>query len=247
MKMMFDRCILPVALICLAVVPIVAIGGPDQPNRKELVDQLYPEGAFRADYRFITVTGSAAMFTDPTCQFPPDMEVGENERCIEVPDRSQQVFFNERDINSVGLPGNTFKDYVCPAFLIMVRFDMTNDGEAPNDSWLLYNIVTTIESDVLNDPDARDEAGNPLNGRLDVRWGGEMVWETLVPGAARHETRRYTRECNAGVSKQQLGYLPERVLDNLFRKPMTIHMNIDGRLRGLDYAHVIYAMRVMGN
>lgn len=233
--------------------PTLVIAQGDRPTRKQLVDELYNAESFGASFRFVGVIGAFAFF-DPTCSFPPEEEpLSPDTRCIVLSPAPEATEFDEPEISSMTIPGNTFRNVLCPVFLNIVNYQMRNDtGEPQPDGRFDFRASITIESDVLKDPAAVDPTtGQPLNGKLLIPWGRRLVSRSMSVGQREREVLQYTRACNAGVNKQSLieaNGLPPSLVDRLFRNRMTIHLNIAGTAKLVaPGSNMSLNMRLMGN
>lgn len=239
-------------LLLLVGLALPATGQDSTPNRRQLLDDVFSSEFFGATFKWYGLSPGASVFFDATCVFPPEEAPGPNDRCVVLLPAPAQTNFNERAIASTRLPGNTFKDVFCPVFLQIIDFQLRNTtGVAQPNAQLDYRASLTIESDVLKDPSAIDPvSGLPYNGKLDIAWGRRLLSRSMDVNERHREILQYTRACNAGVSKRQLvvaNGLTEELVDRLFRAPMTVHLNIAGSARLVEFGTLFLSMRIMGN
>lgn len=233
-------------IILTVIMPTTYTAAADNPNRKELLNQLFASELFGETMQWYGVTGGALVSLDPTCVFPDPP--GPNERCIVIDPAPALTSFDEREIISITFPKNTFKNVICPVFLNIVLYQLHNtSGDPQPNARFSYRRVLTIESEALRDPRAIDpDTGLPFDGKLEVFWGGDTVVRSLDAGEREFRRNGFSRVCNAGVSKAHLSDLPKDIVDRLFREQMTIHLGMFGNARWVDFAFVLVAMRIMG-
>jgi hypothetical protein len=125
---------------------------------------------------------------------------------------------------------------------------LENDGTAGNASYI-YTPRVTIVSDALNDPAALDPVtGNPMNGSFTTSMSGSSSdFFTPIPGQTKNQS--YASVAGRGFSRiyfKSIG-LPNTVIDNLFKKPMTLKFGIRVRVSGaIDFGQFFYSFRLIG-
>ena len=108
-----------------------------------------------------------------------------------------------------------------------------------------------IESDALNDPAATSPDGTLLNGRLTVALPGTRVRSFVVNDDDFHsDNDSYASVAGRGLSRAyftSIG-LPPAVINQLFRKPMTLKFGIRAQVQGpIQQAYFSYQFRLLGN
>jgi hypothetical protein len=148
----------------------------------------------------------------------------------------------------ITIPKNTISNVVYPLLNNGIAYDAINGIGGP--ASVVYTPRLTIESDALNDPAAVDSNGNPLNGSLTVSLTGSRVKNfSIIPGEFITDIDNYASVAGRGLSRvyfRSIG-LPNSVINNLFKKDMTLKFGIRARITGpIDYANFFYTFRLMG-
>ncbi|MFL6374424.1 MAG: hypothetical protein ACJ73D_07155 [Pyrinomonadaceae bacterium] len=221
-------------------------------TRKDIVDTMEDADSFGKTVNFLGVLRGGSVILDQTCVFTPEDQVQPEDRCEKILDTSALLVYDERNLGSITLPGNTFKTnmYMIPSHFINYEF-FNDTGVQVNNARFGYTPYITIESPALNDPRAVDPITNaPLAGKLDINLSAARnITRSLAIGEFVNDGFTYSRAFIAGITKPGLVGMgvPLDVSDKMFRQPMTIRMNIRGRVRHIDFAQVFYAIRIMGN
>lgn len=230
---------------------MVASGQIDHTNRKELIGSLEDPESFGKTVNFLGTLRGGSVILDPTCTFGPD-ELLPDDRCDVLAGGSGLTTFDERNLGSVILPGNTARTNVYMINTYVVDYQFFNDtGAFQNDALFSFIPYITLESAALNDPRAIDPITHlPLNGRLDIELSSRRVIDRSLSIDERiHEQLNYSRALIAGINKSGLiGMgLPSDIVDNVFKGTITIRENLRGKARHINTATVLYASRLMGN
>lgn len=148
----------------------------------------------------------------------------------------------------ITIPKNTVSNVIYPLLNNGVAYDSINGNSGP--AFVQYTPRLTIVSDAFNDPAAVDEQGNPLNGSLTVSLSGSRVRNfTVAPGDFVSDLDNYASVAGRGLSRayfRSIG-LPNSVINDLFKKEMTLKFGIRARVAGpIDYANFFYSFRLMG-
>jgi len=201
---------------------------------------------------FLGIAASGIILLDPTCD-PVDIgTLGPDDHCITVPDPSIPVpatTFN--DVARITIPGRSAGNVIYAIANHTVSFDMFNPTAAPTQGHISYVPTITIESDALKDPSLIDpNTGLPFNGSFTTGGlGTYFTNKTLASGASEFQTQSYTRANTTGLSRSffaGLG-LPDNVINDLYKKPMTIRLNVRVASRWVDSAILIFTIRFLGN
>jgi hypothetical protein len=220
----------------LAAVTAGSVGEPDSFGRNAL---------------FLGIAQSGTVVIDPTCD-PVDIgPLGPDDHCITVADPSIPVpatTFN--DVARITIPGKSAGNVIYAIANHTVSFSMFNPG-APTQGRISYVPTITIESDALKDPSLIDPTtGLPFNGSFTVGGAGAyLVNKTLASGASEFVTHSYSRANTSGLSRSffaGLG-LPDSAINELYKKPMTIRLNVRVSSRWVDSAVLVFTMRFLGN
>jgi len=208
--------------------------------------------SFGKNALFLGVAGGGTVLIDPTCD-PADIgTLGPDDHCVAVPDPAVPVpptVFN--DIARITIPGKSVSNIVYQISNHTISYDMFNSGASAAQGRMSYVPSITIESDALNDPSLIDpNTGLPFNGSFTTSGiGTYSVNQTLAPGASSFLTHSYTRANTIGLSRTffaGLG-LPSNVIDQIYKKPMTIRLNVRITSRYVDFATILFSARFLGN
>jgi len=208
--------------------------------------------SFGRNAKFFGIAASGIVLIDPTCD-PADVgPLGPDDHCITVPDPSVPVpatTFN--DVARITIPGRSADNIIYAIANHTVSFEMFNPGATPTQGRISYVPTITIESDVLNDPSLIDPTtGLPFNGSFTTGGlGTYFTNKTLASGASEFQTQSYTRANTTGLSRTFFAGvgLPANVINDLYKKPMTIRLNVRVSSRWVDSAILIFTIRFLGN
>lgn len=161
--------------------------------------------------------------------------------------------FSFNDAAHISLPGKAAKSLLCYWFSPYMTVTYTNPGTAPAVSTLRYTPTLTVENPVLADPALIDPTtGAPFGGRLATSMSAsEIVQVPLAPGMTLTERTRDSAVCIAGFLNRRMltdtfGLTSSQV-DEFFKKPTTVRLNINGSVRGVSSASLIYGLRIIGD
>lgn len=155
------------------------------------------------------------------------------------------------------IPGRTVDNVIYPLLNNSVGFD--SFSTTPTSTMPIIRPVTyfyvprvTIVSDALNDPAAIDPGtGLPMNGSFTTSLSGSVTRTFSVPtGEFLTDYRSYASVSGRGLSRayfKAIG-LPDTVINNLFKKDMTLKFGIRGRATGpIDFSQMFFTYRLVGN
>lgn len=149
----------------------------------------------------------------------------------------------------ITIPGNTVKNVIYPMLNNTVSVFSTGTTTGP--SSVVYTPRITIVSDALNDPLAINPDGTPMNGSFTTSLTGTYFRSSFVPSAGpfTSETQNYASVAGRGISRafwRTVG-LPDSVINNIYKKPMTLKFGIRFRLSNSpDEAIFFYTFRLIG-
>ena len=208
--------------------------------------------SFGKNALFLGIAQSGIVLIDPTCD-PNDIgTLGPDDHCITVADPTVAVPSTEfDDIARITIPGKSVNNIVFAISNHQLSFDLVNSSASPVQGRISYVPSVTIISDALNDPSAIDpNTGLPMSGSFTpTGLGTYSTNETLAPGASRLLNHSYSRANTLGFSRTffaGLG-LPNNVIDQLYKKPMTIKLNVRVSSRYVDFATILFTARFLGN
>lgn len=158
----------------------------------------------------------------------------------------------------ITIPANSVDNVIYPMLNNTVGFDATpslapyDNGYGPGFASIRFSPVVTIESVALNDPLAINPAdGLPMNGSYTTTLAGTRV-KGFVVGIDDFfsENDSYASVSGRGLSRTYFAALglPQSVINNLFKRPMTLKFGIRADLNGpVQQAFFSYTFRLLGN
>ncbi|KAF1714955.1 hypothetical protein CSC74_15065 [Pseudoxanthomonas yeongjuensis] len=218
---------------------------PGTPTREEVGD---PD-SFGRPLKWLGVT-QADIHLSEDCSLPEHQYEGSH---CEQTLPAQTTSFSFHDTASITLPGNAAHSLLCYWFSPYIGLAYVNPGAEPVTASLVYRPRLTIESEVLRDPSLVDPStGQPFGGRLSTAMtSGEQLNATLLGSEQRYETQRDSNVCIAGfLTRRNLveGYgLTETQAEQVFRKPMTIRLDVSGSARYIPEASLTFGLRIVGD
>ena len=197
-------------------------------------------------------TGTISFASDCTPQ-PGDPPPGPNDRCVQLNAAPGTTSFDLANIGQMYLPAKTSHNILCHWTSANGVYSLLNSTGVNANARITLSPYLRIQSSVLNDPSLIDPTtGLPFNGWLETAPGTTLSdGQTLAPGARVTERMNYSRVCIAGaISRQGLiqGYnLTNAQVDAFFKNPLTIQFGLRGSATLVDFASMIYAVRIMGD
>lgn len=197
-------------------------------------------------------TGNISLSTDCT-PVPGDPPLGPDDRCVTLNPAPAITTFNLPDIGRITLPGKSSRNILCHWLSPIVIYSLYNGTGVPANGRISLTPYLKIESEVLNDPTLLDpNTGLPYGGVLESGFAASyQSSHTLQPNE--RDTQRFSesRVCIAGtISRQGLiqgfGFSNAQV-DKFFKKPMTLRFGLRGSATLVDFANMIYGLRIMGD
>jgi hypothetical protein len=197
-------------------------------------------------------TGTISFASDCTPQ-PGDPPPGPNDRCVQLNPAPAMTTFDLPNIGQMYLPAKTSHNILCHWTSANGVYSMLNSTGVNANARFTLHPYLVVESSVLSDPLLIDPTtGLPFNGSLTTAPGTTFSdGETLAPGARKTERMSDSRVCIAGaISRQGLiqGYgLTNTQVDNFFKNPITLKFGLSGSATLVDFASLIYGVRIMGD
>lgn len=184
---------------------------------------------------------------------PGDPAPGPDDRCVTLNPAPAVTTFDLPDIGRIWLPGKSSHNILCHWTSANGAYSLFNGTGVSANGRIRLTPYLRIESTVLNDPSLIDpNTGLPFAGVLETAPGTTYSdAKTMAPNA--RDTQRFSdsRVCIAGaISRQGLidGYgLTNAQVDAFFKNPMTIKFGLRGSASLVDFASMIYGVRIMGD
>ena len=148
------------------------------------------------------------------------------------------------------IPGRTVDNVIYPLLNNSTGFDSFSTTGYPFTYFYIPKV--TIVSDALNDPAAiNPDTGLPMNGSYTTSLAGSQTRTfSTTSGEYLTDYRSYASVSGRGLSRayfKALG-LPDPVINNLFKKDMTLKFGIRGRATGpVDFSQMFFTYRLIGN
>lgn len=177
--------------------------------------------------------------------------LGTDDRCLVNAVGGASASGTFSDLGRITIPGRSADNVI----YFVLNNTISNDFQNPYANGLFVNFSfiprLTIESAALNDPAAVDpNTGQPLNGVLTVSgFGSKTFFRTIPTGESEYYDDRYSSAATRGFARSyfaDLG-LPQSVINNLYRQPMTIRLGMRVSARNIYFGQYFYAMRLTGN
>ncbi len=221
------------------------------PSLMSVTDEEVGDAAsFDKNAKFYGVVSTGVVIIDSDCSLILP-ELGPDDRCLEITDTTLLTDVTYNDIGRITFPAKSAKNIVY-AITNHNTSVFSRNGTAANSTGLFnYFPSFTLESEALNDPAAIDPAtGNPMNGSYTTGGvGSRTSQKTLAPSFVELDNLSYTRANTLGFSRrfwEQIG-LPQTVIDNIYKKPMTIKLNLRVRARFVEFGTFNYGVRFLAN
>jgi hypothetical protein len=158
----------------------------------------------------------------------------------------------------ITIPANTVDNVIYPMLNNQVGYDAfanispTGNGYGAGFAFFRFSPVVTIESSALNDPAAiNPTTGLPMNGSYTTSLAGTRVRSFLVrDDDFISDNDAYASVGGRGFSRTYFAALglPQSVINNLFKKSMTLKFGIRADVSGpVQQAFYSYTFRLLGN
>ena len=189
---------------------------------------------------------------DLSSSCPPD-DGDPTTNCVALNAASGPTSFDLDGIAHVTLPGKSANSLLCYWFSPVLSVQYANPGAASDVGMLAYSPTLTVESEVLDDPALIDPStGVPFDGKLLTAMTASEHFEVpLAPGQQQFERTRDSAVCIAGLlSKRALvdTYgLSDAQATQVFKKPITIRLNVSGTVQYMDSGSLIFGLRIVGD
>ncbi len=197
-------------------------------------------------------TGTISFAADCT-PLPGDPAPGPDDRCVTLSPAPAVTTFDLPDIARMTLPGKTSHNILCHWTSANGTYSLFNGTGISANARITLHPYLVVESSVLSNPLLIDPTtGLPFNGSLTTVPGTTYSnAQTLAPNARLTQSMADSRVCIAGaISRQGLiqGYgLTNAQVDDFFKNPITLKFGLSGSAQLVDFASLIYGVRIMGD
>jgi hypothetical protein len=196
---------------------------------------------------FITLTASCTPAPTPV---PP--ATANDDQCFNLPVAPAGMSYTANDILRINLPAKATRTIIYPALNFFMNYQLENNtGVFQPHGIFRWTALIDIESAVLTDPSIIDPAtGLPAGGKLVGQFSYSYRDDRSMQDLDRQRLREtLVRVGNAGISKAQLigQGLDPTVVDNLFKNPMTLRMNVTLTAQLVTDASLTCNMRLFGD
>ena len=206
--------------------------------------------SFNRTANFFGTATAGIVLVEPDCDPLIIGELGPDDRCLEVTDQAVTTTATFNDIGRITLPGRQADNIIYLIGNHNISSFLLNLDSSPVTGTVIYTPSVTIESVALNDPAALNPDGTPMNGSFTTTgMGTRLVSRTLSPGSFDSQAESYSRANTNGLSRtfwRAIG-LPDAVIDELFRRPMTIRLNVRVSVRRVESGFFTFSTRLLAN
>jgi hypothetical protein len=207
-------------------------------------------GSFNKNAKFFGTATAGVVVVSSSCD-PIDIgfELGPDDRCLLVTNPAVTTIGQFNDIGRIALPGKKADNIIYLIANHTTSFVFQNLTAGAVSGLASYSPSITIESEALNDPAAIDpNTGLPMNGAFTTTGlGTKSSSKTLAPTAFDLQTESYSRANTNGLSRTfwaALG-LPNNVINEIYKKPMTIRLNVTVRVRHVESGTFLFSSRLL--
>jgi len=212
--------------------------------------------SFGKNAKFLGTAASGTVYVYRSCdpQILLDelqLTLGTDDRCLAAVNGGAAASGIFTDLGRITIPGRTVDNVIYFIANNAVNNELQNNFANGLPVFFTYSPRVTIESAALNDPAAVDpNTGLPLNGSLTVGISGSKQFIRTVPaGEFESFFDQYSTAGTRGFARSyfaDLG-LPQSVINNLYRQPLTIKLGMRLSVRNIYFGQYFYTMRFMGN
>ncbi len=212
--------------------------------------------SFDKNAKFMGIAGSGAVYVYNSCDpaillADLDLVLGPDDRCLAAPNPAVTATAIFTDIARINFPAKINSNVFYMINNHTLNWQFANPIVGNTSGLMSYSPLITIESVALNDPAAIDpNTGLPMNGSYTTSGNGtKSITRFLPQGAFENYVESYTRANTTGLSRSffaALG-LPNNVINELFKKPMTIRLGARVSVRNVPFGQYFYTARFLGN
>lgn len=175
------------------------------------------------------------------------------DRCVVRAAAPAQTTFAYTDLNRITLPANSANSLLCQWWTPIIMLTFSNPTAAPITARARWSPTLTVESSVLTDPSLIDPTtGAPFGGKLQTSpASSHNETFTLAPGESRTLRDSNSRVCIGGALTRK-GLMENYGLtaskaEEIFRRQMTLRLNMTGAVAGVDQASLYFGLRFVGD
>lgn len=212
--------------------------------------------SFGKNVKFLGTAATGVVYVYHSCDpavllAETEVTLGADDRCLVNVVGGGTASATFTDLGRITIPGRSADNVIYFILNNTVSSETQNGFANGLPVFSSYIPRLTIESAALNDPSALDPTtGLPLNGVLTVSAFGARVFNKTVPTddfEFFYDT--YSSAATRGFARSyfaDLG-LPQTVINQLYRQPMTIRLGMRVAARNVSFGQYSYAMRLSGN
>lgn len=225
----------------------VSKGGGVSASAAPTPEEVGDVDSFERNVRWLGVTQAFITLTDDCTGSTPE------DNCQVLAPAPATTSFSYPDIARITLPGKAANSLLCYWFSPVLNVGWGNAGATQVIGRLVYNPTLTLENEVLDDPALIDPTtGAPFGGKLLTGMtSSERLEVPLPPATFFSERQRDSAVCIAGfISRRALvdNYgLTAAQAKEFFKKPTTVRLNVTGNARHVQFAQLVFGLRIVGD
>ncbi len=180
-----------------------------------------------------------------------DIVLGADDRCLAAPIMGQLVSGTFNDIGRITFPRNSADNVIYFLQLNQMSYDFANSNSNSVFATFAYTPSYTIESVALNDPAAiNPNTGLPMNGSFTTGISASKITgKTYQANSQEFITDRYSTSATRGFARSYFAALglPQHVINQIYKNPITIRLNLRVTTQFISYGQFFYSVRFTGN
>jgi hypothetical protein len=228
-------------------------GEPERFERLAVTDAEVGEAdSFNKNAKFFgTATAGVVVVYFSCAEADLGFPLGPDDRCLQITDPTTTTIGTFNDIGRITIPGKKADNVIYGIGNTSISYFLLNSGGTATSGSISYVPSVTIESEALNDPAAVDPStGLPMNGSFTTSgFGSKFQSTSLQPGQFESISDSYSRAGTRGFSRNYFAALglPQHVINELYKRPMTIRLNVTVRARRVEDATIFFSIRFLAN
>jgi hypothetical protein len=225
------------------------------PTRAVTTADVGEPDSFGKNVKFLGTAVTGAVYMHKGCDAASlsvdGIVLGVDDRCLDVTNTLVTSTATFNDIGRINLPAKSADNVIYFIANNLFNYSIFNPTATANFGRLTYSPSVTIESDALLDPAALNpDTGLPMNGSFTTGISGSKTFNrTYQTNASDFGLERYSTAATRGFARSyfaDLG-LPNNVINQIYKKPMTIKLNLRVSTRLVEDGVAFYTMRFTGN